>query len=87
MKLFHAASHCGKMEQEVQMKSFELAIAHLRSLPPPAQVQAVDFIERLRVASLEERRESLRRSAGTMSKEEADAFEQAIHESCERVDE
>ena len=30
------------------MKSFELAIAHLRSLPAPAQVQAVDFIERLR---------------------------------------
>ena len=68
------------------MNSLELAVATLRSLPEAFQGQAVEFIHNQHAASRQERRDALRRTAGCLTDEEADAMERAIEASFEHVD-
>lgn len=68
------------------MSSLELAVATLRSLPEAFQGQAVEFIHKLHAATRQERQEALRKTAGCLTGEEADAMERTIEESFEHVD-
>ncbi len=68
------------------MSSLELAVATLRSLPEAFQGQAVEFIHKLHAANRQERLEALRKTAGSLTDEEADAMEHAIAQSFEHVD-
>lgn len=62
-------------------------MAIFRHLPTEDQMQVGEYIERLHEATRSERSEALRQTAGCLTAEEAAAFEQAIAESCERLDE
>lgn len=68
------------------MSSLELAVATLRSLPEAFQGQAVEFIHKLHAANRQERLEALRRTAGCLSDDEADAMERTIEDAFEHVD-
>ena len=68
------------------MSSLELAVATLRSLPEAFQGQAVEFIHKLHAANRQERLEALRKTAGCLSDDEADAMERAIRDTFEQVD-
>ena len=69
------------------MRSIELALAILRHLPRADQAQVVEYMDRLHEATRSERADALRKTAGCLTPEEGAALEQAITESCERVDE
>ena len=68
------------------MRSIELTLALVRHLPRADQAQVGEYIERLHEATRSERLEALRKTAGCLTPEEGAVFEQAIAESCERVD-
>jgi len=65
----------------------ESIVADLSSLPPGKLELAADYIERLKRITQEERQAILTRTFGSLSREDADAMEQAIEEGCERIDE
>jgi hypothetical protein len=68
------------------MSSLELAVATLRSLPEAFQGQAVEFIHKLHATNRQERLEALRRTAGCLSDDEADAMQRSIEDTFENVD-
>jgi hypothetical protein len=59
----------------------------LRTLPPERLEKVADYVHRLHSASREERKALLRRSAGSLSHEEADELTRIIEEGCEQIDE
>lgn len=61
----------------------EAIIEDLKSLPPDKLEGAADFIQRLKHISQEERQAILARTAGSLSREDADEIEKAIEEGCE----
>ena len=69
------------------MSRLESIVADLSSLPPGKLELAADYIARLKRISDEERQAVLARTFGSLSREDADAMEQAIEEGCERFDE
>jgi acyl-CoA reductase-like NAD-dependent aldehyde dehydrogenase len=69
------------------VSSLEAIVEELKSLPPAELALAAGYIRRLKRLSPEEREEVLRRTAGALSKEEAEELERIIEEGCERVDE
>ena len=68
------------------MSLLEAIVEELKTLPPARLEQAAGYVSRLKEASQAERVTALKKTAGTLTKEEADAWEQAINEDCERVD-
>lgn len=69
------------------MSHLETIVEDLRSLPPGKLELAADYIQRLRRISQEEKQAVLKRTSGSLSREEADELDKAIEEGCERVDE
>jgi hypothetical protein len=68
------------------MSAFELAVEELKALPPNKLAKAIEFIHGLREKSLNERNEALRKTAGVLTKEEADEWESAIRDDCRKID-
>jgi hypothetical protein len=62
-------------------------VEELKTLPPERLERAADYIHRLHFASQEERKTVLRRTAGSLSNEEADELDRIIKEGCEQIDE
>ena len=62
-------------------------VDELKTLPPDRLERAADYIHRLHFASREERKTALRRTAGSLTAEEADELERIIEEGCEQIDE
>ena len=68
------------------MCTLESIVAGLKTLPPVRPARAAAFIHELRVVTPEQKCAALEKTFGCMTPEEADAFEQAINEECERID-
>lgn len=68
------------------MRSFDLAIAHLYSLPASAQIEIIAYIEQKHSATRRERLRILDETVGSLDAEEAEAFTRSVQECCERVD-
>lgn len=66
---------------------FDAIVEDLKSLPPPKLQMAVDYIQRLKAISQDERKAALARTFGCLSREEADELERVIEEGCEQVNE
>jgi len=47
------------------MRSFELAVAQMRSLPPASQVEVMDYIHKLHAATRTERLEAIQKTGYT----------------------
>lgn len=62
-------------------------VDELKTLPPERLEKAADYIHRLHISSREERKTALRRSAGSLTTEEADELESIIEQGCEKIDE
>jgi len=65
----------------------ESIVEDLKRLPPAKLEVAADFVHRLKRISEEERQATLTRTAGSLSREDADAMEKAIEEGCEQIKE
>ena len=59
----------------------------LKTLPPDRLERAADYIHRLNFASRQERRAALKRTAGSLTNEEAGELARIIEEGCEQIDE
>ena len=65
----------------------EVIIEERRTLPPQGQERGADYIHRLHSGSRLERKAALRRTAGTLTDQEADELARIINEGCEQIDE
>jgi len=77
---------CPKWRNVKAVSTLEAIVEKLKALPPEKLEQAADYVRRLKEMSEADRSEALEKTAGTLTKEEADAWEQAINEDCERID-
>ena len=68
------------------MSTLELTVEELKSLPPAKLDEAASYIRRLKLGSVEQRREALARSFGCLTPAEAEELGQAISANCEGVD-
>jgi hypothetical protein len=71
----------------MDVSSLETIVEDLKSLPPAKLEVAADFVHRLSRISEEERQAIFTRTAGALSREEADELERVIEEGCEKIDE
>jgi len=69
------------------MSTLELIVEELKTLPQDRLERAADYIHRLREVSLAERQAVLKKTAGSLTKEEADELEKIIEQGCEKIDE
>ena len=69
------------------MNKLQDIVDELKTLPPERLERAASYIHRLHFASQEERKISLRRTAGSLTSQEADELARIIEEGCEQVDE
>jgi hypothetical protein len=69
------------------VSSFDSIIEDLRTLPPTRLEIAADFVHRLAHTSEEERQAIFTRTAGALSREEADELDRVIEANCENIDE
>jgi hypothetical protein len=67
--------------------NLDAILEELKTLPPGGLERAADYIHRLHSASRAERKAALRRTAGSLTDEEADALARTIEDGCEGVDE
>jgi len=67
--------------------NLEAIVDELKSLPPRRLARAADYIHRLHIDSRLERKALLRRTAGSLTDEEADELARIIEEGCEQIDE
>ena len=67
--------------------NLEAIFEELKTLPPPRLARAADYIHRLHSDSRMERKAALRRTAGSLTNEEADELARIIEEGCEQIDE
>ena len=68
------------------MSTIDSIVEELKTLPPDRLQTAADYIHRLHTGSRLERKAALRRTAGSLTDEEADELFRIIDKSCERVD-
>jgi hypothetical protein len=69
------------------MVKLQNIVEELKALPPEQLERAADYIHRLNSASRVERKAALRRTAGSLTNEEADELARIVAEGCEQVDE
>jgi hypothetical protein len=67
--------------------NIDAILEKLKTLPPGGLERAADYIHRLHSASRLERKAALRRTAGSLTDEEANELSRNIEEGCENVDE
>jgi len=67
--------------------NLEAIFEELKTLPPRRLARAADYIHRLHSDSRMERKAALRRTAGSLTNEEADELARIIEEGCEQIDE
>jgi hypothetical protein len=67
--------------------NLEAIFEELKTLPPRSLARAADYIHRLHSDSRMERKAALRRTAGSLTNEEADELARIIEEGCEQIDE
>ena len=67
------------------MTALTAIIEELKLLPPEKREEAATFIHDLRIAGEADKKAAFDDIFGWMSSEEADQYEQAIKESCERI--
>ena len=72
---------------KVVVSKLEAIVEELKTLPPQRLEQAADYIHRLHAGSRLERKAALRRTAGSLTNEEADEMVRIIEEGCEQIDE
>jgi hypothetical protein len=68
------------------MKSFDLAIAQLYSLPTAARVEIVTYIEQKYAATRMDRIRALEETSACLNEEEGEILSRSIRACCERVD-
>jgi hypothetical protein len=64
----------------------ETIVEELKTLPQRLE-QAADYIHRLHAGSRLERKAALRRTAGSLTNDEADELARIIEKGCEQIDE
>jgi hypothetical protein len=64
----------------------ENIMADLEALPAKALQTVADFVHQLRSRATVDRQTAFDATFGCMSQEEADAFDRAIEEGCERIE-
>jgi 2,3-bisphosphoglycerate-independent phosphoglycerate mutase len=69
------------------MTKLDAVIEDLRALPPSNLERAVDYSQRLKLITDQERYAIIDRTAGSLTREEADELERIIAEGCEQLDE
>ena len=79
--------HAGRSPSSLEEVKLEAIVEELKTLPPQRLEWAASYIHRLHSASQQERKAALRRSAGSLSNEEADELARIIAQGCEQVDE
>ncbi len=68
------------------MSQIEIVVEELKQLPPAKLQRVADLVHHLHATHREERQRALAETAGCMTPSEADAFQQSIDESSERID-
>ena len=68
------------------MSTLQTIVEDLKVLPPERLAEVAGYIHQLKEISQADRLAALQKTAGTLTKEETDAWEQAINEDCERID-
>ncbi len=68
------------------MTAQESIIADLESLPSTALQQVADYVHQLRERAAIDRKLAFDATFGSMTAEEAEAFEKVIEEGCEHID-
>jgi hypothetical protein len=69
------------------MTKLDAAIEDLKALPPSNLERTADYIDRLKRITDQERQAIIDRTAGSLTREEADELERIIAEGCEQLDE
>jgi 2,3-bisphosphoglycerate-independent phosphoglycerate mutase len=69
------------------MTRLDAVIEDLKALPPSNLERAADYIHRLKLITDQERRAIIDRTAGSLTRDEADELDRIIAEGCERLDE
>ena len=73
----HESEACGSLRAMVKLQDI---VEELKALPQEQLERAADYIHRLNFTSQQERKAALRRTAGSLSNEEADELDQIIEE-------
>ena len=68
------------------MSKLETIVEELKTLPPDRLDSAADYIHKLKTISRAERIAIIKRTAGSLTKEEGDELARIIDEGCEQVD-
>jgi hypothetical protein len=68
------------------MTKLDAVIEDLKALPPSNLERAADYIHRLKLITDQERHAIIDRTAGSLTREEADEWERIIADGCERLD-
>ena len=68
------------------MAKLDAIIEDLKTLPPSNLERAADYIHRLKLITEQERHAIIDRTAGSLTREEADQLERIIADGCERLD-
>jgi hypothetical protein len=69
------------------MTKLDAAIEDLKALPPSNLERTADYIDRLKRITDQERQAIIDRTAGSLTREEADELERIIAEGCQQLDE
>ncbi len=67
------------------MTALQSIIADLEALPATALQSVADYVHQMRQRTTEDRQAAFDASFGSMTKDEADAFDRLIEEGCERI--
>ena len=68
------------------MSQIELVLEQLKLLPDEKVQRVVDFVRGLQEDQRIDRQRALAETAGSMTPDEADEFQRAIEDHCERID-
>lgn len=68
------------------MTAQETIMADLEALPAAALQKVADYVHQIRQRATADRQAAFEASFGCMTDDEADAFDRAIEEGCERIE-
>jgi hypothetical protein len=69
------------------MTKLDAVIEDLKALPPSNLERAADYIHRLKLITDQEHHAIIDRTAGSLTRDEADELERIIADGCEQLDE